>query len=66
MRDPARIDRILGLIKEIWSQVPDWRLCQLIENVLYQQNIFYVEDTRLEEELLKFKDKYFESKTADQ
>ena len=31
-RDPARIDRMLAQLREIWIQVPDWRLGQLILN----------------------------------
>ena len=34
MRDPERIERVMGLIKQIWSHYPDLRLTQLIMNVL--------------------------------
>ena len=32
MRDPKRIDEVLGLIKDIWVANPDWRLSQLLLN----------------------------------
>jgi len=32
MRDPKRIDEVLGLIKDIWATNPDWRFNQLIIN----------------------------------
>lgn len=32
MRDPERIERITNLVKEIWSEIPDWRFAQLISN----------------------------------
>lgn len=35
MREPERIDRILGLIKEIWIKYPDLRFNQLCENLAY-------------------------------
>lgn len=34
MRDPNRISRILELLKEAWKLVPDWRLGELISNLL--------------------------------
>ena len=33
MRDPARIDRILGKLRSYWLQVPDQRLGQVYENL---------------------------------
>ena len=36
MREPERIDRILGLIKEIWMKYPDTRFTQLYENLAYE------------------------------
>jgi nuclear transport factor 2 (NTF2) superfamily protein len=33
MRDPARIERILNLIKQIWTMQPDSRFMQLISNI---------------------------------
>ena len=33
MRDPERIERIINLIKKIWSDHPDYRFNQLIHNL---------------------------------
>lgn len=53
MRDPERIDRICGLLSEVWKQNPDWRLGQLIYNVVRSSKgssapLFYIEDDELE------------------
>lgn len=34
MRDPARIKKLLTEIEKYWSNNPDLRLCQLLENLL--------------------------------
>jgi hypothetical protein len=34
-RDPARIERILELLREAWKKHPDLRLCQIISNCAY-------------------------------
>jgi hypothetical protein len=52
MRDPARIERILGLIRKVWYDAPDLRLTQLIMNALKMaQDPYYVEDDKLEQAL---------------
>ena len=33
MRDPQRVDEILGLLKEMWEKDPDLRFLQLIYNI---------------------------------
>lgn len=43
MRDPARIDRLLSLIRNIWLSMPDLRLMQLLGNVLPKPNILNTE-----------------------
>lgn len=49
MRDPARIDRILDKVREIWAEQPDLRLCQLIGNALREaEDPYFIEDDRLE------------------
>jgi hypothetical protein len=49
MRDPARIDRLLAKLGEIWREQPDLRLCQLIGNALRSNtDNYYVEDDQLE------------------
>jgi hypothetical protein len=52
MRDPDRILGIVHALNKLWDLRPDWRLGQLIANVLRDpttratdlQRIFYVED----------------------
>lgn len=56
MRDPERIERILGKVSEIWLENPDLRLGQLIVNAFrdgdasagISGDYFYVEDDELE------------------
>ena len=52
MRDPVRIDRVLALLREVWTQVPEWRLGQIICNAIEPKEpcseIFYTQDERLE------------------
>ena len=56
MRDPNRIDIILTQLGELWKQLPDWRLMQLIVNLQYWvgSDMFYHEDERFIEELKHF------------
>ncbi len=35
MREPERIDRILGKIRRLWHRYPDQRLGQLLENYVF-------------------------------
>ena len=51
MRDPERIDRICNLLRDVWKQVPDWRLGQLIFYLTGQYDCYYLEDNVLEEAL---------------
>ena len=47
MRDPNRIHKYCNKLAEIWSQVPDWRLGQLMVNFIDQGGgplSFYMED----------------------
>lgn len=55
-RDPARIERILELLRVEWLKNPDLRLGQLATNLAAsagwgQDDVYYVEDSLLEEEL---------------
>ena len=34
MRDPARIDQMVELVRALWRKYPDWRLSQLVQLVL--------------------------------
>lgn len=51
MRDPARIEPILELIRKVWSADPDLRLTQLLVNLIPITQpcpqVFYFEDTEL-------------------
>lgn len=55
MRDPARIDRILGLLRKAWKKEPSMRLGQLLVSVTPRQHpqeiprsMFYIEDDEWE------------------
>lgn len=51
MRDPARIDQVLAVVREVWVQHPDMRLGQLLVNAVRASDpasdLFSVEDTVL-------------------
>ena len=53
MRDPERIDRILGIVKTIWKRAPDLRLMQLLINAIphMERDQYYFEDDELENAL---------------
>jgi len=56
MRDPKRIEPILSLIREIWTNHPDLRLTQLIMNALnINYDPYYIEDDDLQKGLEKSK-----------
>jgi hypothetical protein len=52
-RDPARIPRILELIRKHWEEYPDLRLTQIIGNCFGPGDHYYKEDSDLEAALLK-------------
>ena len=47
-KDPKRIKRILELIKKVWIENPELRLCQLIGNNFSVKDLYYIEDSELE------------------
>lgn len=51
MRDPARIDSMLALLREVWEGSPDLRLGQLIVNAVRPKEpcpeLYSVEDDKL-------------------
>lgn len=55
MRDPDRIARIIEKLHAIWRENPDWRLGQLIFNMIPRKilggDIFFIEDDDWEEQL---------------
>ena len=54
-RDPARIDRMLAHLRDLWVQVPQWRLGQVISNVTDLgdkcPDLYLIEDEQLEKRL---------------
>lgn len=44
MRYAGRIKIICEKLENIWQELPDWRLSQLISNVLASKDCFYMED----------------------
>lgn len=48
MRDPKRMPEILKELELYWKQVPDWRLGQVISNLIYEclggNDPFFIED----------------------
>jgi len=54
MRDPKRIDPLLGVIRSIWKKEPDLRLCQLIGNCFGPMDLYHVEDDRLVQALREY------------
>ena len=47
MRDPERIKSILNRLQAVWEKYPDFRLGQLILNVLQDPLLYYIEDDKL-------------------
>ena len=56
MRDPKRIKPIIKLLEEAWNLVPDWRLGQLVSNLLGGglRDVFHPEDEDWEKLLKHF------------
>jgi uncharacterized protein YihD (DUF1040 family) len=56
-KDPKRIQEILGLVDKMWQSNPDWRLGQLIINIIRPKQlcseVFSVEDDIILEKLYK-------------
>lgn len=56
MRDSARIDVMLAELRSFWLEHPDWRLGQIISNVIpdgFEGDPFYVEDDEMLAGLLR-------------
>jgi uncharacterized protein YihD (DUF1040 family) len=59
MRDPARIDEMLELLREVWLLQPDLRLGQLIYNAARMrdadlEDVFSIEDGSLRKGLVRY------------
>ncbi len=52
MRDPARIDRIVELLRETWKASPDMRLGQLLVNTCGSDHLVWFTEDDTWEELL--------------
>lgn len=50
MRDPARIDKILSMLKTYWKSNPDLRFVQMVISIIGDGDCFYLED----EDFIKF------------
>lgn len=54
MRDPDRIDPLINKLKAVWKDNPDWRLGQLIANVVRVEtgavncDPFHIEDYEMD------------------
>jgi len=53
LRDPNRIGTIIEKIEKIWRHRPDWRLGQLILNIVKIKcpELFYLEDDTILEKI---------------
>lgn len=47
MRNPDRISKVLEQLKNLWEKYPDYRLGQLISNVVRDPSLYYIEDETL-------------------
>ena len=59
MRNPERISEIITLLSTVWEKVPDWRFCQIIENIKRysgKSDLFYVEDEEFERLIVEYFD----------
>ena len=49
----AKIEEVINAIREVWTQVPDWRLCQLAVNFSYNHGLEFISDDILIHHLRK-------------
>ncbi len=56
MRDPKRIPIIIKKLEEAWNREPNWRLGQLVSNLMGigVQDVFHPEDEQWEKMLDEF------------
>lgn len=60
MRDPKRIKPFLAEIEKIWEKCPDLRFGQLMMNIKFDRDPFFMEESEFLEAM---KRKYSEDKT---
>lgn len=53
MRNPNRIKPFLEEVERLWNKVPDWRFGQLICNIPYNRDPFFLEEDEFLEEMKK-------------
>lgn len=59
MRNADRIPYIMSLIARGWRKVPDWRICQIFENLKRysgKDDLFYMEDDEFERLIIDYFD----------
>lgn len=54
MRDIERIDNVCKQLAKLWKELHDWRLAQLMSNVLVSKDCFYMEDNEFIEYIEKY------------
>lgn len=70
MRDPARIDDVLELLRDVWTLEPDLRLGQLIYNAARMRDpelsdVFSIEDGTLRKGLVRYRELIIANKAND-
>lgn len=67
MRDSKRIKKILNDIEELWEENSEWRFGQLLSNIDFYngKDIFYLEDSVLEEKLKEAKARFVKNNFQD-
>lgn len=73
MRDPERIDKVLNVIKLVWSECPDLRLIQLLLNSLHEaseivvsvDSVFNIEDEELMKAIAEYGLEFVKDETED-
>lgn len=67
MRDPARIDPLIEVLRRIWKANPNLRMCQIIYNIMSivvpepdgdvkMTSLFYLEDDKMLKALLEYEE----------
>ncbi len=73
MRDPKRIDKVLSVIRLVWSECPDLRLMQLLLNCLHKSgqitisadSVFNIEDEALMKAIAEYGLEFVSDETED-
>ena len=66
MRNINRIDAICKQLAQLWKELPDWRLSQLMSNILVSKDCFYMEDDEFIEYIKKYIEKLKEELSPSQ